>query len=391
MRFAASLVAVTLLASPAIAEKPAADEEKAAGEKAAAEKGAAKTARTIVISGDDAELVESVAAELRAAGFDVVIVAPNPRATDDAAIVSVERIGDSVVVHAQRADGVLDAELLESSEGDGMSDGQATALRAAEAIRSLVTTPKKKRRKAKPPVEPAPETAAPPVTAEPETTPPVPETPPIPTATWPGRDGIEGEIHNLPVVRIGLFGGGGVVVPAPTFALGVSLRGQVTPHFNVAGMVIGTRNLGADGFEDEHHNIYGVRAALLASWEILGADHSWTPTLGGGLFAEARYWEGDGFGHDEPIPLGRYETSLYSPFYDGAMAGAGLVATAGFSIAHPFRFRFDVLADVRMITVELDGIGHDDMAPELAPSIIGTIGFEYDLITRPVRAKTARR
>lgn len=346
----------------------------------------------IVISGEDDELVASVAAELRAAGFEVLVLPaesdPHPSATN----VNIERVGDSVIVHAARPDGKLEAELMEPKNADGLTDRDATALRTAEAIRSLATTPAKvvtaQPAAAEPPTAPAA------VIAEPTPASVSPDPPPVPAATtWSGQDTVQHEVHEMPVVRLALFAGAGYLAPEPALVGGVSLRGQITPKFNIAGLLMGSKNIDHDDHHDTDLELYSARAALLASWEILGADHLWTPSIGGGMFAELRYWRFAGFRSlDEPPPRDDILLSASSVgLTEGAMASGGLAATAGISVAHPWRFRFDIHADVRMIDVQLDGAGHDEMAPELAPSVMATVGIEYDFITRPVLTHTARR
>lgn len=358
--------------SLALAAPVAAEEPKAAAPSDAASEAEQRARPAIVISGDDADLVDAVAAELRAAGFDVIVVAPDPKPTEHATIVNIERIGDSVVVHAVRSDGELDAELLETEDGDGMTDRDATALRAAEAIRSLVTTPKKK---------PGPPPPAAPETPAPAAVPTVPAV--VPATVNVGADGVTepAEIRQMPVFRMALFSGGGIVARDPSLVVGLSLRGQLSRYMNIAGLVMATKNVDDDGHEGSMFDIYGARAALLTSWEILGADNVWTPSLGGGVIGDFRYWNGiGGFGHDETV------LTYYTPVYEGGSGGVGLAATAGISVAKPWRFRFDVHADVRMVTWELFGDGHDQVASDLAPSVVGTFGIEYDFITKPVLA-----
>jgi hypothetical protein len=336
-----------------------------------------------------------VVAELRAAGFDVVVVAPDPEASESATIVSVERIGDSVVVHATRDDGELEAELLEPGDQDGMTNRDATALRTAEAIRSLVTTPGKKPKADEPEAPPS----AHPLPPEP---PPIPDTPPVPDASWSGKDDVEPltEVRDMPVFRMGLFSGGGMLTPSPALVLGASARLQLAPKLNIAAVLMGSKNVGDTEINGFEYDVWGARGSVLMSWEILGADNVWTPSLGGGVFGEFRYWEmtgsyviqqggGGDCGADTCVPIA--VTEYATLVHDGAMAGAGASAKAGISVARPFRFRFDVHADLRMLTVELDGSGHDQMAPALAPSILGTFGIEYDFVTRRVVEQTAKR
>lgn len=175
------------------------------------------------------------------------------------------------------------------------------------------------------------------------------------------------------------------MAPSPTVVVGLSLRGQLSRHMNIAALVMATKNVDEHDREEGVFDIYGARAALLSSWEIFGADHAWTPSLGGGVVGEFRYWNGiGGFDHDEPV------LSYYTPVYEGSLVGVGLAATAGISVAQPWRFRFDIHADVRMVTWELFGDGHEQVASDFAPSVLGTFGIEYDFVTEPVLAPVAR-
>ncbi len=339
----------------------------------------------VVIAGNDEELVDAVAAELRAAGFDVVFVPPQPNGEKEATIVSIERVGGSVVVHASRPDGDLDAELPESTDADGMADRDATALRTAEAIRSMVNTPKKKSTP-KAPKKSKGKGAKPP---------PVLHAPVVPSPTY-GKDDVDPDLQEIPVLRAGIMAGGGMVGDDPSLTLGLSLRGQVTPHFNVSAHVLGTRSVFEKDFNDNRFDIYGARGAVVANWEILGAHNSWTPSIGGGFFGEYRSWEGTIPGSPSPCPEPYLCVQGFpsEEHLEGSMGGAGLIATAGISVARPWRFRFDVMADLRMVTVELDGNGHDYMIGEIRPTVLATFGLEFDFITRgaPSKAKqTAKR
>jgi hypothetical protein len=152
---------------------------------------------------------------------------------------------------------------------------------------------------------------------------------------------------------------------------------------------MGTKNLGDGDFESgRHDDVAGARASLLASWEILGADNFWTPTLGGGVFGEMRAWE-----RSSPIAgLVTPREPSEDPLLDGSVVGAGMSATMGVSIARPWRFRFDLYADMRLATWELSGTGHADLAPELVPSVLATLGVEYDLVSRAMlKPKTSAR
>jgi hypothetical protein len=284
---------------------------------------------------------------------------------------------------------------MDPKDADGMTDRDATALRTAEAIRSLATTPA-----AKSPKSPAspnkPAAPVAPATLEPPPIPDGPDAPAVPEVSrWPGEDALPtpGEILEVPVLRVGAFAGAGFITPMPTVAAGLSLRGQISPKFNIAALIMGTKNID-EGDEELDHDIYSARASLLASWEILGANHSWTPSIGGGLFGEFRYWNYSGWTALDEGPRGDEITlgsSYYTPVHEGALVGVGFAATAGISIAHPWRFRFDVHADMRMIDVAVDGSGQEEMAPELGSSVLGTFGIEYDFITKPVLMNTARR
>ncbi len=351
---------------------------------------------TIIISGDDAELVASVAAELRAAGFDVIILAADaPKTGSDGTLVNIERIGDSVVVHAHRKDGALEAELPRSERADGMTHDDATALRAAEAIRSLVVAPGARAAEADVPDDPATKPATEPDPADaaaeraavtllsPE---PIAISMPLRTTRGDVLRPREEDILRLPVLRASLFSGGGFLAPFPAMVVGVGLRGQVAPKLNIAGLITGMKDLGHNGPGGDY-DVFSARATILASWEILGADNFWTPTLGGGLFGEAREWTGV---NERLANVGSGDPSTI--FFDGSMIGMGLAATAGISVARPWRFRFDIHADVRVATWEGSGNGQDEFAPEYAPSVLGTFGIEYDLIERAVlRKNTASR
>ncbi len=388
-------VVAPLFAQPATAEVPA---EAAPDE--------SPVRPTIVLSGDDPELVEAVVAELRAAGFDVIVLAATASAdgADEASeprgtIVNIERVGDSVIVRATRAEGELDAELL-ASESDGMTNQEATALRTAEAIRSLVTTPSPKTR----PPAGAPEvedTPAPPAPAA--SMPPTP--PPASPAAGSGRPPASplgpdldadaawapGDIRDLPVLRLAVFGGGGLSSPSPFALAGLGLRGQLTRSVSMAGLVMAGKSVGEYDDDSVHYDIWGVRAALLTSWEILGADNVWTPSIGGGVVGELQNWSGiSALSVDDDVPPVASSTYML-PHYDGSLLGVGLAATAGISVGHPWRFRFDVMADVRMLTIALDGAPPDDVAPTLAPTVMGMVGLEYDLVTRPILRHTASR
>ncbi len=383
-------IALSLLfAASAWAEKPATAETTEANVSEVRQ-------QTIVITGDDAELVKSVAAELRAAGFVVVIVAHDTEANANATVVNIERIGDSVVVHATPWHGELRAELLDPADSDGMTDLDATALRTAEAIRSLVTTPIGEKRSASPGANTADDHDAPDAATSSESPSINTDPPPVPPATIrPKMDvAMRHPPHDrIPVFRMGLFGGAGFLAPSPAMVVGLSMRGQLSPDFNIAGLLMGSKNIGDVDFGSGAFDIFSARATMLTSWEMLGANHAWTPSLGAGVFGDVRRWVRVPFGGDM-VPLSGDNvlmTTIGRGLSEGSAAGVGLAMVAGISVSHPWRLRFDVHANMQLFTVELDGGSHDEMAPTLEPSVLGTIGFEYDFVTRPTVEHTARR
>jgi hypothetical protein len=348
----------------------------------------AEPGTTIVIGGDDAELVDAVAAELRAAGFDVVIVAPEPRPMPDAAVVTLERQGESVVVHATRPDGKLEAELVAPGGDAGMSKREVTAIQTAEAIRSLVAAraPRPEPAPPAPPEAPAVPEAPLPPPAPPPLTQLAPMAPPAwipaPDAALPSREQV--------VFRLGLVGGGGYAPPLPTLATGVSLRGQINPHLNVTGLLLAMPQIGDGEVQDYYVSAFGARGSLLLSWEILGVDHIWTPSIGGGLSAEYRFWD------MAPMPYRTAELpseSVADMTYEsqGSAIGVGVTATVGFSFSRPWRGRVDLFSDLRMARFVIADRHADIAMPAFAPSILATVGFEYDLVREVVPARAARR
>jgi hypothetical protein len=352
-----------------------------------------EAAPVIVIGGDDAELIEAVTAELRAAGFEVIAVGDDaPSGTK----VVLERRGEAVVLHTTRPDGKLEAELVAPEGEAGMSRREVTAIQTAEAIRSLVAA----RRKAEEQAPAAPAAPAPPEAPLPPPAPvplaPVslaPAPPPPPMPMWyPSADVLQPAAERV-VLRLGMVGGGGFVPPIASLAVGATLRGQLNSHLHMGGLLLAMPQIGEGEVEQYNMSTFAARGALMIGWDMLGAENFWTPSLGGGLSVEYRGWEMTPSPYS-PLasePQGNQSTIFYET--QGGAIGVGLTATIGVSISRPWRGRFDILTDLRVNTFALDG-SHADLAmPRFSPSVLAVVGFEYDLVREwsATPAATARR
>jgi len=323
------------------------------------------TARAdIVLVGDDPRLVGAVAAELRAAGLRVTVLSgmPGPGPAGGAPVVRLERRGDSVVVHtAVTIGGGARSQLRASDDGDGLAAGDATALRVAEAIRLSVA----------PSPEPADESQA----AAPEE-----HRPRVPSRSRADATPDEETAPPaMPVLRGVVLGGGGVN-PEPAVVLGGGLRGQITPRVNASGLVLATGSMDP-GDHAEAPTMQSVKLALMASWEVLGATSSWSPAVGGGLVWEYRWWEK--LTYEQGVPV---DTA-----YEGGQMGLGYAVMAGIRSGPPFRFRFDVYADVRSQSWEVHGSGHHhpDVEADVDATLMATVGADIDFYSRPVMTHRA--
>lgn len=323
----------------------------------------------IVLLGNDARLVRAVAAELRASGLGVIIVPDTPDAVpadNRAPIVRLERSGEFVVVTtALSVDGAESSEVPASAASGGLATGDATALRVAEAIRLRVTEPAPE-----PPVEEPPAEAA-------EAVAPVTATA---VTTAPTADEVEPLARRRPIIRAAFFAGGGLN-PEPAAALAIGLRGQVSPHFHITGLGMFAHNL--EGVDRSKLAVVSTKAAILGSWELFGADSDWSPSVGGGVVGEYRWWR-KGAPWRDGAPA--------EPEFEGSNFGLGYAVMAGIRSAAPRRFRFDIYADVRTQSWRHAGSGHDEpgVDHDLHGTVMATFGIDVDLFSRPAPTSSTR-
>jgi len=333
----------------------------------------------------------AVAAELRFAGFRVVL----------ADFVSAPATAAAIVYLQQRKDGVglkvklgsaHHAALIASAADGGMTADEADAIRIAEAVRSLVTPPPvttpppPAALHPPPPAPPAAPAATPPVAAYPYPPPWWYYHPPYPPQRPRRPDKVEPPSET--VLRITALGGVGHM--GTTIAIGgAGVKGRLSRHAFFQGMVFGVHAFDVEiVIEDSAYatpmpegNMFavsGVQIPLLFGWEPLGADNIWTPTLAAGLSTSLLFWEG----LSETLPLLPAESSYVVPWKSGSALGLGPVAQLGLAVLRPFRLRIDLLAGVQFAS-QLSGADGDSAVPAIAPYVIGTFGFEIDVWTRP--------
>ncbi len=346
--------------------------------------GSRASAEAIVLSGEDSQLVDSVAAELRSAGFEV-LVAPAETATGGRTVVSVHRVGESIsILTIDNTDSVHvqseRATVKTSRAGAGMDASGATALRVAEAVRLLLA--RSSAHRGPTPHERLPEplrgSASPPRGSA---------SPPRISASPPRNPTFEAgsaASTNLEVGVLGLslFGGSGYVAPSPAVAFGFAARGHASQHLDVAAIVMGTVGVGQALRKQHARHNYTAKTALVASWNMLGPEHGWVPSIGTGIVVDYRWWRNNV--HNERADDDQ----------QGSRGAFGVALTAGISFAHPLRFRFDVYGDVDLVNWKDVGDGHGEMAPLFVPSVLGVVGFEYDIVSRsaaPTGTNAAKR
>ncbi len=356
-----------------------------------------KGKKTIVLTGEDEDLTADVAAELRAAGFEVIVIPPGGGlevAEDDApTVVAVRQEGDLVVVQATVVDQVVGAEVAPTGE-DGMSGRDAAALRAAETIRHLVNAQSPAKT---PDAVPAEATQPEP---EPEKVIKVPSVA-ITVEDDLGADAVRPG-REVPVFRLGAHGGVAALgfqntygerAFAPSWAVGLNLVGDVAPNADLRGQLTFMRN-----FDDRNYgqgDVWAARANLLAEWQAFGSDAKFTPVLGGGLYGEVMRnedhyeewydWSDDFYDPD----TGDYSGPVQGYAYiqeDRLMFNSGLTASAGLTAGRGFRFRLDAQASLQLLSLG----GHDTFY--VVPSAMITAGLDWDVVTTtPEPNQVARR
>ena len=357
------------------------------------------SAQPVALVCDDARLAAAVTAELRAAGLDVHISTAPANATIVVRLAQ-RRGAKTIEITVSDADNnkeVKRAVVSVARRGGGLAAGDAAALRAAEAVRLLLGTPAESDElPPREPEAPAPSVAPPAAATTPVTGGPTPRptlarvavpSQPHPSVLVNGgaADAVIG-VPETPIFRAGLFTGAGYAAPSPLLAVGLTGRWSPSVYFNLGAAVTATRNLPPEldveevwrlesaGQHASVNDIYGLKVAALASWDILGNDHAWTPSLGAGPLINLRWWSMN-FQHiDERRQLASADT------LDGSDGGFGFAFAAGVSIAQPWRLRIDVQADLNVATWIMSADSTERVAPAWTPTVIGTAGFEYDLV-----------
>lgn len=383
MKYALCTVALVLVPRLAWADDAPAQEARA---ETPDEAPPAKGKKTIVLTGEDEDLTADVAAELRAAGFEVVVIPPGGGievSEDDApTVVAVRQEGALVVVQATMVDQVVDAEVAHGGE-DGMSGRDAAALRAAETIRHLVNAQSRSKTPDAVPDD------------EPETEPEPAKVIQVPSVAITVEDDLAADTVNpsreVPVFRLGAHGGVAALgyqntygerAFAPSWAAGLSLVGDVAPNADLRGQLTFMRN-----FDDRHYgegDVWSARATFIAEWQAFGSDAKFTPVLGGGLYGEvmrnddhheAWYDWSDEFYDPE---TGDYWGPVQDVAYiqeERLMFNSGLTASAGLTAGRGFRFRLDAQASLQLLSLG----GHDTFY--VVPSAMITAGLDWDVVT----------
>ena len=329
---------------------------------------------TIYLGGQDGELVDGVAAELEAAGYDVrQLDDGDAQPTGQLAVVGLWRDEGEIVVkvHLPEASGV---ERIRQAEDDsGMRVEDATALRIAEAIRSLVQTAPRSAAIAQfygMPPPPPPPTPPPPPPAAPPPPPgwsPFGHPPPPPPFDVPAEPDAP---PSMPMFRLGATAGVYAAEPTAGGTIGVTLRGQLLPILTLGGSVHYFISLGEHKNADHKWDSSGMTWQLFSDWEILGADNGWTPHIGAGWRSEL------GFHHGSPLSFPQTALPV-----DGMTLATGVVGRAGFNIAAPWRFRLDVESGARLLSTrfaEVSAISDSTPAPAFVFGL--RAGVEYDLV-----------
>ncbi|MEM1029849.1 MAG: hypothetical protein AAGN82_05830 [Myxococcota bacterium] len=337
---------------------------------------ATTTGTTIALTGEDDELTQAVAAELRAAGYEVLVLAPGSSvdvsAEDAPVLVSVRQEGELVLVEATVVDEVVDATVA-PAEQDGMPDRDAVALRAAETIRMLVSSA---------PEETSPEEAPAAPEAKPKKAPSSSPTVTVnvgsdevrPDAVIPERKGI--------VINVGAHGGIAALgyrngfdtqVTTRAWGLGANVGVDLGREFDLRGTLTFYRGAEDDPFNDG--DVWAVRAGGGVDWPFLGQDNLISPLIGGGVYGE--YLRAENFAEvalNEPSPFGD-EPSFETVSFEERLVNGGLTAHVGVTAGRSFRVRFDVVGSLQLFSF---GGENDDQRP--IPSAMAMLGFEWDAL-----------